>query len=210
MKVGMIFECGPDGADKKVCEHLAYMLQSHIETDIKISSATLDNKPNLLAECGKTAAQLLAEGCERIVIVWDLYPAWREDKQRPCRKEDRTKIMKSLTEAEVTSPHVYLVCIEEELEAWLLADGDAISKVLSRPAHQVKVQDHRNPEKIKNPKTRLNKIFKEKTNSRYVDRQHAYMIVKNLKNLNKLKRSITFVRFAEKLTGKSILDLLRN
>ena len=70
MKVGMIFECGPDGADKKVCEHLARMLQP----DIEISSVTLDNKPNLLSGCGATAAQLLEDGCDRIIVIWDLHP----------------------------------------------------------------------------------------------------------------------------------------
>jgi hypothetical protein len=48
MKVGMIFECGPDGADKKVCEHLAYQL----DPDIEISSVTLTNKPGLVENCG--------------------------------------------------------------------------------------------------------------------------------------------------------------
>lgn len=63
MKIGMIFECGPDGADKKVCEHLARM----IEPDITISSVTLDNKPNLISECGIAAAQLLLDGCDRVI-----------------------------------------------------------------------------------------------------------------------------------------------
>lgn len=197
MKVGMIFECGPNGADKKVCERLARILQP----DIEISSVTLGNKPNLVSECGSAAAQLLADGCERIVIVWDLYPAWREEKQPPCRKEDREAIKESLKQAKVTSPHVYLVCIEEELEAWLLADGRAISAVLSRPTHPVKVKDKKNPEKIRNPKKQLNRIFQEKIGCRYNDVQHAKLIVEKLEDLSKLKRSITFVRFAEKVIG---------
>ncbi|HAG85837.1 MAG TPA: hypothetical protein DCL61_33030 [Cyanobacteria bacterium UBA12227] len=197
MKVGMIFECGPDGADKQVCEHLARMLQP----DIEISSVTLDNKPNLLSECGATAAQLLEDGCDRIIIVWDLHPPWREKKQPPCLKEDRAAIMDSLAQAGVTSPHVHLVCIKEELEAWLLADGRAISAVLSKPTHPVKVKDKKNPEGIKNPKKQLNKIFQENTGRRYEDRQHAKMIVEKLEDLNKLRRSITFVRFAEKVAG---------
>ncbi|HAJ62784.1 MAG TPA: hypothetical protein DCP31_29085 [Cyanobacteria bacterium UBA8543] len=197
MKVGMIFECGPDGADKKVCEHLARMIQP----DIEISSVTLDNKPNLLCECGMAAAQLLTDGCDRIIIVWDLHPPWREKKQPPCRKEDRAAIINSLANAGVTSPHVYLVCIEEELEAWLLADGRAISAVLSKPTHPVKVKDKKNLEGIKNPKKQLNKIFQENTGRPYVDRQHAKMIVEKLEDLNKLRRSVTFVRFAEKVAG---------
>lgn len=198
MKVGMIFECGPDGADKKVCEHLVHMLNPDIEI---APSVTLGNKPNLLCECGIAAAQLLADGCDHIVIVWDLHPPWREKKQPPCRKEDRAAIIDSLTNAGVTSPHVYLVCIEEELEAWLLADGRAISAVLSRPTRLVKVKDRKNPDGIQKPKTQLNKIFQENTGRPYVDRQHAKMIVEKLEDLNKLRRSVTFVRFAEKVAG---------
>lgn len=59
--------------------------------------------------------------------------------------------MESLAQAGVTSSQVYLVCIEEELEAWLLADGRAISLVLSKPTHPVKIKDTKNPERSKNP-----------------------------------------------------------
>jgi hypothetical protein len=161
--------------------------------DITISSATLSNKANLLSECGNVAAELLKEGCERIMIIWDLYPAWRDNKQPPCRKEDRAKIMESLAEAKVESPQIYL------LEAWLLADGSAISQVLSKPTHKVTIKDNKHPERITKPKTRLNQIFKEKTGGVYNDRTDAEKIVKNI-NLKKLGCCPSFVRFAKKLT----------
>ncbi|MGE0825386.1 MAG: hypothetical protein AB7G75_27675 [Candidatus Binatia bacterium] len=123
MKVGMIFECGPDGADLQVCRYLARLLQS----DIEIAHVTLDNKPKLVSECGAAAARLLAEGCERVVIVWDLHPPWRSNKQKPCRKEDRETISSALSRAGVDAQQVSLVCIEEELEAWLIADGRALT-----------------------------------------------------------------------------------
>lgn len=115
MKIGMIFECGPAGADKKVCEHLARQLQPEIE----IMSLTLDNKPKLISDCGKAAAKLLQDGCDRILIIWDLYPAWRENKQKPCRKTDRLAIYKSLENSGVPLANTHLICITEELEAWL-------------------------------------------------------------------------------------------
>ena len=58
MKVGMIFECGPKGADKKVCTQLVSM----IDPEIEIVSMTLDNKAKLVAGCGQAAAKLLREG----------------------------------------------------------------------------------------------------------------------------------------------------
>jgi hypothetical protein len=194
LKIGMIFECGPQGADKKVCEHLARKLQP----DIEIISRTLGNKPNLVADCGKAAAQLLKQGCDRIVIIWDLYPAWREKGQKPCRKEDRLAIQNSLTSAGVTSPNVSLICIEPELEEWFLYDSTALSAFLSTPEHPVTIR--KIPNGGTNPKKCLNKIMKEKTGKPYTDLYHAEAIVKEITNLNKLKRCPSFARFAIKAT----------
>lgn len=194
----MIFECGPGGADLQVCRHLACLLQS----DIEIAHVTLGNKPHLVAECGTAAARLLAEGCERVVIVWDLYPPWRPNKQKPYRKEDREAIFQSLSRAGVDALQASLVCIEEELEAWLIADGRALTSVLSRPAHPVKIQDIKNVEKTRKPKTRLNQIFQQHVGKPYVDRIHARLIVEALPDLTRLRRCETFVRFAVKVTGR--------
>ena len=200
MKVGMIFECGPAGADKVVCELLARRLNPLIQ----IVCVTLDNKPKLLADCGQAAAQLLHGGCERVVIVWDLYPPWRKRGAKPCRREDRQAIARSLTKAIVKSKFVYLVCIEEELEAWLIADGRALSAVLSRPAHLVKVKDTPGPESIRSPKTRLNKLFQQHRGQPYTDRFHAEKIVKAMPDLNRIRRCASFLRFAVKtIKGKS-------
>lgn len=194
-RMGMIFECGPYGADIQVCKLLAKKLRP----DLKILTVTLDNKPNLLTECGEATAELFERGCERVIIVWDLYPAWRKHGESACRKEDREAILQSLLDAGVTSPHVYLVCIEKELEAWLLADGSAISKVLSRRSHLVKISDQKKTERIQNPKKRLNRLFKEHTGRAYIDRQHALKIAKEI-NLDKLERRCsTFARFVEKI-----------
>ncbi len=70
MKVGMIFECADEGPDFKVCAHLA----KRIRPDITVVPDALGNKRNLLAECGESAAALLADGCEKALIIWDQYP----------------------------------------------------------------------------------------------------------------------------------------
>jgi hypothetical protein len=151
-----IFECGPQGADKKVCEILLKKLDSTIQT----KSITLDSKPNLVQKCGIAAKQLLeTEKCDRVIILWDLYPAWRTDGEKPCRKADRESIFESLDGAGVDRDKVHLICITEELEAWLIADGGAISTTLSKPTHQVTVADTKKPEQVKNPKKRLFQIY---------------------------------------------------
>ena len=56
MRVGFIFECGPNGADVQVCRNLVARLRPEIE----FVPRTLDNKPNLVRECGPVAGVLLA------------------------------------------------------------------------------------------------------------------------------------------------------
>lgn len=187
MKVGMIFECGPMGADRKVCEHLAIRLCP----DLEIKSVTLDNKPNLLSGCGVVAAQLLEEGYSPVVIVWDLYPAWRERGAKPCRKEDREEIVSSLASEGV------------ELEAWLLADNRAINIVLSRPTHKVTIKRQRNPERG-NPKKRMTKLFTESVGRPYRDLKHAEMIAKAIPDFQRLRRVETFRRFAQKVANREL------
>jgi uncharacterized protein DUF4276 len=201
MKVGMIFECGPDGADKKVCEYLARKLQP----DIEIRSETLDNKRNLLAECGSTADLLLKENCDRVVIIWDLYPPWRDSK--PCRKVDREAIIRSLAEAGVETKKdetkVFLVCIEAELEAWLIADNRALEAVLSRPTRPVRVKEIKHPEREQNPKRYLIRLYRKHSRS-YNELNDAEKIVKALPDLNKIRRCDTFLRFESKVTAKPL------
>jgi hypothetical protein len=197
MKVGMIFECGPAGADKAVCELLA----KRLKPDIQIVSVTLDNKPRLLADCGQAAARLFQDGCERVVIVWDLFPPWRTGGNKPCRRDDRQAIAKALRKAGLKGKPVYLVCIEEELEAWLITDGRAISQVLSRPAHPVQVPDVKNSDSVQNPKRRISKTFQQHSSYPYTDRIHARQIVEAMPDLNRIKRCASFVRFAAKATG---------
>lgn len=197
MKVGMIFECGPQGADLKVCEYLA----KQIKPDIQIKSITLDNKKKLVAECGKAAQLLLAGGCDRVVIIWDLQPSWR--KEDPCRKQDRENITRSLKSADANIANIFLVCIEAELETWLLADNRAISTVLSKPHRLVRINRIRRTEQIENPKERMTQIFRQEGGKPYNDLLHAVQIVKAMPDLKRLRKVDTFLRFERLLIGKA-------
>jgi hypothetical protein len=94
-----------------------------------------------------------------------------------------------------------LVCIREELEAWLIADGRGVSAVLSTPAHPVRIHHGRNPESIRNPKKRLGQLFQQNTGRQYSDRQHAIQIVRELPDLSRLEAIPAFGRFKTKLMG---------
>ena len=81
MTIGLIFECGPQGADKQVCEYLA----KAIRPGVALTSKTLDNKENLLRDAGRVAAQMLKDGCHCVLIIWDLRPSWPDRREKPCR-----------------------------------------------------------------------------------------------------------------------------
>jgi hypothetical protein len=194
MKVGFIFECGPQGADKQVCEYLA----AQIKPGVIPVSRTLDNKPRLLQECGLVAANLLDDGCERVLIIWDLRPAWPGKKT--CRKFERDAVLDSLSKAGHAGKPVFLVCVEQELESWLLADETKISTFLSTAAHAYSAKRVRSPDRVPNPKSVMMNHFKGARNWRYEDRTHAVKVMQSGNtDLKKLRRSPTFSRFEAKL-----------
>ena len=201
MKIGFIFECGPDGPDVQVCRHLVHRL----DPTIQFVPNTLDNKKKLVEDCGPVARALLSE-CVKVIIVWDLYPGWREKGIKPCRHEDRLTIFQSLRAENVDLNKVFLVCIQEELEAWLLADNRAVAAVLKplKHSHPVgRISRFSNPDSIRNPKKRLTKIFTQELGSgrRYVDYQHAIMLAREIPDFNRIRRSDSFKRFALKVAG---------
>lgn len=161
---------------------------------------TLGNKANLLKDAGKVAAALLAEGCERVLIVWDLRPAWPDKKHKPCRKAERDAILDAISNASIANSPVFLVCVEQELESWLLADEAKISAFLSTNTHAYTASRTSKPDRIQNPKSVMMNHFKAARNWRYEDRTHAVKILQaDDMDLKKLRRSPTFVRFEAKL-----------
>lgn len=199
MKVGMAFECGPQGADIQVCEYLA----RHIRPGVTVSSRTLDNKDNLLRDAGKVAKQLLADGCNCVLIVWDLRPAWPDRNFRPCRHAERETLLLRLTEAGLPNDApVYLVCIEQELESWLLANERALSAHLSTKTYSHDVPKVRKPDTVPQPKAAVIEHFRKACNWRYDDKVDAIRVLRSVDvDLGRLRRSASFARFESKLLG---------
>jgi len=202
MKVGYVFECGPDGGDMKVLRHLTSMILPDVEFDYEALSV----KTSLLRECGKASKRLLDSGCEKVFIVWDLFPAWREDKSKPCRREDKEAIIASLAAYELLPQHVIFLCIEEELEAWLIADGRILNNYFSKPHRLVDtIKNENKPDKVRDPKGKLIGYFKtHRGGQKYDSNTHAEHIIKRIKDFQKLKKSETFKRFYYKLRNEEL------
>lgn len=196
-RIGLIFECGPQGADKQVCEYLA----RRIRPDADFVPRTLDNKPKLLDGAAKVARELLGDGCERVLVIWDLRPAWPDKRHKPCRQAERATLLQALASENLSNAPVFLVCVEQELESWLLADERRLSAHLSTDAHRYSVQRVRAPDRVGNPKSVVMTHFKNARGWRYEDRVHAYQVVSQGggSDLARLRRSASFARFEAKL-----------
>jgi hypothetical protein len=197
MTIGLIFECGPQGADKQVCEYLA----KAIRPGVALTSKTLDNKENLLRDAGRVAAQMLKEGCRCVLIVWDLRPSWPDRREKPCRAAERQQILDSLASAGLPpAAPVYLVCIEQELESWVIACDHAITAYLSTQAHPYQAQQYKKPDRERQPKALMNNHFKVARGWVYEDHADAIRVLKAAElDFKRLRRSPTFVRFETKL-----------
>jgi len=198
VKVGLIFECGPQGADKKVCEHLIKTFFPGVEL---VPSVTMSDKKLLVMNCGKVARALLDDGCDLVLVVWDEQPRWGEVEERTFCHNDVAKIRGSLRGAMVDDGRVRLVCIKQELEAWLAADERALSAFLSSPAHPFKCPKCKKPDEKLNGKKHLYQVFQDAKRPKYIDLDHALFIVQQVSDLTRLRKLQSFARFEQLLLG---------
>ena len=196
MKVGMIFECADDGPDYRVCKHLA----ERIIPNIVVVPDMLGNKRKLRDECGESAKALFADGCEKVLIIWDLYPSFKRNED-PCRHRDKELILESLGKEGVDLSRVELVCVEAELESWLVADFRAVRDVLRRRNPKAKIGKLKRALQSKDPKKVLDAQFRKWAKAPYEPHNHAEEIVKAMPNLRRLNHVESFRRFKTKLMG---------
>lgn len=201
-RVGILVECGRDGLEDVLCRRICELLSEMTGIVFELEVIPMDNKARLIHECGSVVSTLVAEGCDRVVVLWDERPAWPTLGDRLCWHRDRESIQESLRQAGVTHGLAGLVCIEREFESWLLHDDAMLSAVLSTPAHPVRVPTQRNPHRMSNPKGTMTGLFRVHRGWRYVDIQHARDFARCLQDLGRLRRCDTFRRFVQTVLGR--------
>lgn len=196
-RIGLIVECGREGAEWRALP----VLIEKIRPGTTVDRVAMDNKDLLLQGCADEARTLLDVGCDRVFIVWDLRPPWDDEAARPSCKDERQTMIDTLNRGRVDLEKVVLLCITMEFEAWLIADGAAITRFLD-PANRFKaVSDDPKPEQNQNPKGTLNTIFKPSKYREYLDREHAHRICQQVTSLSRMKKTKSFKRFVAKLTA---------
>lgn len=211
MKIGLILECGPDGADAKVCRHLVSMINTNYDKKLSlIKPITLGDKPQLLKGCGTVAKKLLdVDRCDRVIIMFDVDSKKSWNKGRDLAT-DRKDIFKALDTEGIDRDKVFLVGIIRELESWLISDGRALEAFLEQVTSNTRrigrIKKAKNPEHQVDPKAWLNNLFREHWGSRrkYIDREHAEMIVQKLPDFREIRKCSTFKRFVHKVADIEI------
>ena len=203
MKLGCIFECQREGPDIVVCRQFLSQLNPLIVLD----PVPMDDKANLIERCG-LAAEVLLKKNHHVVILWDLIPRWVEGDKIYNLAEEVKKVEDALIASKVNLKKVSLVCMIQELEAWLLADYQAVGAVIAKikKPHPIgSLKKFKHPDCEHRPKKILEKIFDQELGYIYRDHQHALLIAKAIGNdWRRIKNSASFCRFAEKAVGIKI------
>jgi hypothetical protein len=181
MKLGLILECPKQGTDHQVYEYVI----SKLCPTITLSITGCMNKKDLISKCGMIAKILLQDdSCDRAAIVWDAMPTWGG---RPCRKNDKDAIGRSLKEAQVDLSRVKLICMEPELEGWLLADGRGLTAYKAKLCHPHPVQNCKRII-LSAESNYAKKIISRYLGRRYNDMTDAIAIVKRLPDFDRVSR----------------------
>lgn len=204
MKVGFVLESGEDSAEHQVFKFLLAKLRP----EVKPVFVFMNNKGALFRECAAKVEGLFdIDRCVRVFIVWDLIPPEVLDSRnkKSCTAE-REALLAKLRPQDRPPERTTLLCISQELEAWLLADGTAIEAYLfgkKAKTHGGKpIADDKHPEREPNPKKRLGNIFQENRGKyfEYSDTDHAIELLKRA-DLSKYDRAPSFARLRAKLAG---------
>jgi uncharacterized protein DUF4276 len=193
-RLGFIVECQRDGADQQVLKHLV----GRICRDVEPVFECLRSKQHLLPECGRVARRLLTtDRCEHVFVVWDHAPPL--DKEKRSCVDECTAVRAALSKEGVDRKKATLVCITHELEAWLLADSDALAALLVSENHPKRITPVRYPDRDDNPKGTLRGLFREHRGRDYLDVKHAVQIIAKIEDLARIERVQSFKHFKDRL-----------
>ncbi len=142
----------------------------------------------LKTKCSAWVNNLSSQGCSHIFIFHDL----DRNKEEVLREELTRKI------AGCNHDNHLIVIPKEELEAWLLADIEAIKKTFNITSN---IKSLGNVEEIQSPKEYLQKLVRKLSNKTYINTIHNKKIATNIQ-LEKLSNCKSYSGFNKYLNEK--------
>lgn len=181
MKVGFIVECSIGGPDAKIYPYVAKQLCNTLVIE---KPETLKDKKSLMQEAPLVAQTLLKNGCDTVFIIWDRIPRWGIGGN--C-ETDKEVLANELSNLKVNTTKVFLCCIDEMLESWLIADGDGVTNwIKSKTTHNIKAFSDHKAGKQNAPKEKIDNYLKANFGKiKYNDYIHNEQIIKHLPNYDK-------------------------
>lgn len=184
IKLGVIAE---DLSDVAVAEIL---VQKLARKSFQIKQFVGRGCGKIASKCSSWADTLEKQGCTLLLVLHDL------------DERNETDLARKLANSLHPSPiqrHVIVIPVKE-LEAWLLADHDAITRALKLKKAVGKVS---NPQAVRRPKEKLRDLIYLKSEKRitYVNTIHNVKIAECLSIRNLTSRCPSFVPFSKFFTA---------
>ncbi|MBK8626476.1 MAG: hypothetical protein IPN86_13190 [Saprospiraceae bacterium] len=173
MKVGFVFECQDQGPDELLYTQVAKDLCPAFEISQE-NISPLGNKHAVINDSALDVAIMIENGCEYVFIIWDRMPKWKLGTGK-CG-DDIATLIEKLVASRIDMDKVFMCCIDEMLESWLIADGRGVTNYFKSINHlNSKFPDHKSKADQSAPKQRL-----ENYNGKYNEYKDNIGILKGL------------------------------
>jgi len=173
MKVGFVFECQDQGPDELLYTQVAKDLCNNFEISQE-NISPLGNKHAVINDSALDVQTMFENGCQYVFIIWDRMPKWQSGTGK-CA-DDIATLSAKLSTVGVDLSKVFMCCIDEMLESWLIADGRGVTNYFQKINPQnPKFDDRKTQSKQTAPKQQL-----ESYNGRYNEYKDNFGILKGL------------------------------
>lgn len=185
MKIGFILECTAKGPDADIYPYVAQQLCSSLTIEKPI---TLGNKLRVMTEGAVSAHTLLEIGCDYVFIIWDRMPRWGGTGR--CI-EHVEQLQTALQREGIDRGQVFLCCIDEMLESWIVADGRGITAHFQNlTTRNIGIfPDCKKKAEQASPKERITRF-----NNRYNDFTDNFKIIQRMPDFDRAARRNTSFR----------------
>lgn len=179
MKIGFVLECTPKGPEQQVFEAFVRRLQAEGEIDaVECVYRCMVNKALLFVGAAEAVSNLLQEdSCDHVFVIWDARPPWEPVATAIDCAAEYADMQAKLTAAGLPLARISSVCIQYEIETWLISDAKAFFEF----PHAKKIPASRKPMLQASPKDAASKMKEEIGLGRYLDFNDAKILADHVR-----------------------------